>query len=54
VRLIELHRALGIPAEVLLQEPGRAPGRGYAQGEETMRTARMVGEGRAKGERGAE
>ena len=24
-----LHSGLGIPAEVLLQEPGRAPGRGY-------------------------
>jgi len=50
VRLIELHRVLGIPAEVLLQEPGRAPGRGYARGEGTMRTARMVGEGKPEGD----
>ncbi len=49
-----LHRGLGIPAEVLLQAPGRAPGRGDTQGEGTMRAARMVGEGTTDGDRDAE
>lgn len=49
-----LHNGLGIPAEVLLQEPSRTPGRGYTQSEGAMRTARMVGEGKAEGDEDAE
>ena len=46
-----LHAGLGIPAEVLLQDSGRAPGRGYPQSDGTPRPARAVGEGTTEGDK---
>lgn len=42
--------ALGVAAEVLLQAPSHAPGRGNTPSERAVRPARMVGEGTTEGD----